>query len=195
MYFLSDSMCMLIRKHPPHRNDLPALLQDPRLFGHLAQSANHLLIAFHKPEDGVRNPDLLAKLPHQPLRLAQIMPRDPRVQMVDGLELETAVDEVQPGWAIDVHGRAEHFLGEGLVGAEVGGRHGEVGECDLDVQRRGDGVGDQDEDDAVPPGRDRGPDCVVAEPGPEEDLAGDLEVPVPVCGAFEGAGEEDQVRP
>ena len=53
--------------------------------------------------------------------------------MVDGLELQAAVEKVQPGGAVDIHGGAQHFLREGLVDPEVGGAHCEVGERDLDV--------------------------------------------------------------
>lgn len=76
------------------------------------------------------------------------MSGDARKQVVDGLELEAAVQEVEPGGTVDVHGGAEHFLGEGLVRAEVGGAHGEVREGDLDVQRGGGHVGDEDEEEA-----------------------------------------------
>jgi len=43
-----------------------------------------------------------------------------------GLELQAAVDEVEPGRTVDVHGGAEHFLGKRLVDAEIGGRHGKM---------------------------------------------------------------------
>lgn len=77
------------------------------------------------------------------------MSRDARVQVMDGLELQSAVEEVEPVGRIDIHGRAEHLLGKGLVDAEVGGAHCEVAERDLHVQGRGDHVADQDEGEAA----------------------------------------------
>ena len=123
------------------------------------------------------------------------MAGDARVEVMDGLELQAAVDEVQPGGAVHVHGCAEHFLREGFMHAQVGRRHGEVGQGDLDVERRGHHVRDQDEYDPVPDRGDAPVDGQIAEPVPEEDLAQDFEVTMPPCGAFVGAREEDQVRP
>lgn len=122
------------------------------------------------------------------------MPRDARVQVVDGLELEAAVEEVEPGRAVDVHGGAQHLLREGLGDAHVRGAHGEVGEGDLDVQRGGDGVADEDEGDAVPGARDGLVHYQVAVPRPEEDLADELEVAEPPGLAFLGALAQEDVR-
>ncbi len=60
--------------------------------------------------------------------------------MMHGLELQATVNEVEPGRAGDIHGGAELLLREGFGIAEVGSRHCEVGEGDLDVQRHGDDV-------------------------------------------------------
>ena len=57
------------------------------------------------------------------------------------LELQAAVDEVEPCGARHVHGGAELALREGFGVAEVGGRHGPVREGDLDVQGHGYDVG------------------------------------------------------
>lgn len=115
--------------------------------------------------------------------------------MVDSLELQTPVEEVQPRGAIDVHGRAQHLLGEGLGNTQVGGAHREVGEGDLDVERGGDGVGDHDEGEAVPGAGDGLVDNEVAEPGPEEELADDFEVAEPPGLALSGALAEEEVGP
>lgn len=123
--------------------------QNPRLPSHLPQPSKNLLIPLHKPIQRVRNPDLRTEPPHQRLRPPQIMSRDARVQVMDGLELQSAVEEVEPVGTIDVHGRAEHLLGKGLVHAEIGGAHGEVAERDLHVQGRRDHVADQDEGEAA----------------------------------------------
>lgn len=70
------------------------------------------------------------------------------------LELQPAMDPVQPGGTIDIHRRAQLFLSKGLAGSEVRGRHPEMGECDLHVQEEGDAVGDEDEEGAGRPGGD-----------------------------------------
>ena len=124
------------------------------------------------------------------------MPRDPRVQMVHSLELQAAVDEVEPGGTVDVHGDAEHFLRERFVHAEVGRRHGEVREGDLHVQRGGDHVRDEDECEAGGPGGDAEVERLVAEPVPEEDVAKKLEGAVPAGGALPGRlGGAEEVGP
>lgn len=123
------------------------------------------------------------------------MPRNAWEQMVHGLELQTAVEEIEPLRAVDVHGRAQHALGEGLGDAEVCGRHGEVGEGDLDVHGHGYHVAEQNEGDAGAGCGDGLVDCEVAEPGPEEELAGDFEVAVPPCWAFARALAEEDVLP
>ena len=87
-------------------------LQHPQLSGDLAQSADDFLVPLCKTKDDVRYPDLGAKPLDILLRPAQVMSRNARVQMVDDLELETTVDEVQPGRTVDIHGRPEHLLSE-----------------------------------------------------------------------------------
>lgn len=123
------------------------------------------------------------------------MSRDARVQVVDGLELQSAVEEVKPFGTIDIHGRPEHFLGKGLVDAEIRGAHCEVAERDLHVQGRGDHVADHDEGEAAACSGDGFADDAVAEPRPEEDLAGDFEPSMPPRGALSGAKPQQQVFP
>lgn len=108
---------------------------------------------------------------------------------MDGLELQAAVDEIQPLGAVDVHGGAQLALGEGLRFAEVGGRGGPVGEGDLRVQGHGDDVGDEDEPYAEAPGGDGAPEEEVAEEVPVAEHESDLGGARPGCGAeVNGAG-------
>ena len=153
------------------RNNLPALLEHPHLPRYLPQSRDDFSIPLGESVDRIRNTRFRTEVSHKRLRFPQIVSRDPGEQVVDGLELEAAVDKIQPGGAVDVHGRAQHFLWEGLVHAHVCGGHGEVAERDLDVERGGDHVGDHDEDESVPGGGDGQVDNQVAEPGPEDELA------------------------
>jgi len=179
---IAQSMIMTLDQIP--RRNPSALLEDLHLLRDLAQPPNHLLVAPRKAINRVRDADVLAEGAHHRLRLAQVMPRDARVQVVHGLELQAAVHEVEPGGTVDVHGGAQHLLRERLVHAEVRGRHGEVAEGDLHVERGGDHVRDEDEGEAGGPGGDAQVERLVAEPVPEEQVAGDLEVAVPPGGAF-----------
>lgn len=185
----------MARKHALLRTHFPALLQDPDLLRHIAESADNFFVPVDEREDRVRDACLPTELHDQLLRAAQVVPRDARIQVVDGLELEPAVEEVQPGRAVDIHGGAEHPLREGLVDAQVGRRHGEVGQCDLHVQRGGDHVGDQDEKDPVAPVGDGAVDHAVAEPDPEKGLAGEFEPAVPPGWAFLGGLAQEKVLP
>ena len=115
--------------------------------------------------------------------------------MMHSLELQAAVHEIQPRRTVYVHSGAQHFLGEGFVWAVVFGAHGEMGEGDLDVQGGGDAVGYEDVEDSGVDGGDAAVEEEVAEPVPEHDLAGDLEVAVPPGGAFGRGLAEEEVFP
>lgn len=114
---------------------------------------------------------------------------------MDRLELQTSVQEVEPGRAVHVHGGAQHLLGKGFMHPEVGCRHGEMRQRDLHVQRPRHHVADHDEDEAVPRRRNAPVDGQVAKPVPEEELAEHFEMAVPPGGPFVRAGEEDEVAP
>lgn len=103
---------------------------------------------------------------------------------MDRLELQPAVQEIQPLRTINVHSGAQHLLRKRLVDAQVGGAHGEMAQRDLDVQGPGDHVADHDEKEPAAGVWDRFVDDPVAVPGPEEDVAGDLEPPVPPRRSF-----------
>ena len=160
-------------------NSLLALLQDSRLPSYIRQSSNDMLISIHEPVQRIRDPDIVAELLNQLLRLAEVMPGNAGVEVVNGLELKATVEEVQPLRAVNVHGGAQHALREGLVGPQVRGRHGEVGKRDLHVQRAGDGVRDHEENEAVPVAVDGLVHDPVPEPVPKENLPRKLEMAVP----------------
>ena len=108
------------------------------LLAYLTQAPKHVLVPVHESQDLVLNTRVPAEFPHKRLQPPEVVPRHPREQVMHGLELQAAVDEVEPGGAIDVHGGAQLALGEGLGVAEVGGGHAPVGEGNLDVQGHGD---------------------------------------------------------
>ena len=143
----------MIREHTLLRNRLPALLKQMHLLRHITQSINDLFIAVQKRENRIWDVCLAAEIQNQMLCSTEVVSRDARIEVVDGLELQATMEEVQPGRAVDVHGCAKHFLREGLVDAHVGRRHGEVRECDLYVQRRCHHVGHHDESQAAAPVR------------------------------------------
>lgn len=148
------------------------LRQDLRLARDLLQFTQHHTVALDKAVDQIADLGLGAEVLHECLQAAEIVARDAREEVVDGLELQAAVDEVEPGGAGDVHGGAELALGEGLGGAEVGGGGAPVGEGDLDVQGHGDEVGGQEEEGARVPGGDG---AVEEDVEVEEAVGGDAE--------------------
>lgn len=160
-------------------NRLLAVSQDSGLTAHVSQSTNDFLVPVHKAIQRIRDAHLPAKLLHQLLRPPKVMSRYPGVQMVDRLELQPAVQKIQPLRTLNVHGGPQHLLRERLVDAQVGGAHGEMAQGDLDVEGAGDHVADHDEEEPVAGVRNRFVDDPVAVPGPEEDVAGELEPPVP----------------
>lgn len=145
---------------------LLALEHDVELVTHVLEPAQDLLVAVGEVEDRVRNARVVAELADHELRLAEVVSGDAGEEVVDGLELETAVDPVEPGWAVNVHGCAELALGERLALAEVNRRHPPVGEGDLHMQRHGDDVRDEDEDDTGGPVGKCAPEEAVSEQEP-----------------------------
>lgn len=168
---------------------------DLDLLRDIAQPAEDDLVAIHESVDGILDPDIVAEVTDERLHTAQVVAGHTREQVVHGLELETAVDEVQPRGAVDVHGGAQLLLGEGLGGAEVGGRHAPVGERDLHVKRHGDDVGDEDEGHAEGPGGDREPEEAVTEEVPVAGHEEDFGRARPGRGSLVGGARGDQVQP
>ena len=71
------------------------------------------------------------------------------------LILQAAMEEVQPRWTGNVHGRAQHLRRKRFVGSLILGGHAEVRERDLHVQRHGDHVADQNVGQALHVRRNR----------------------------------------
>ena len=94
----------------------------------------------------VPNVPLLAERLHERPGLAQVVPGKPRVEVVLDLELEPAVEEVEPPAARNVHrGAALHLeplVGRVVVSVPVVGAHGEVRDANLHVQQPGTAVAD-----------------------------------------------------
>lgn len=166
------------------RNRLATLLHETDLLRHFSKPTDNLLISIVEGKDSVGNTGVATKLQNILLGTSEVVARHARVEVVDRLELEATVEEVQPGRAIHVHGRTQHLLGEGFVDAQVGGGHGEVGQCDLHMQGRGHNVGHHEEDEAATPVGNRLVQHEVDVPVPEEHLAGDLEIDVPPGGSL-----------
>jgi len=104
-----------------------------RLLSNFLQSAQHDAVARRETVNHVLNLRLGAELLHERLQPAQVVARHAWEKVVHGLELQAAVDEIEPLRAGDVHGRTELALREGLAGAEVSGAGAPVGEGDLHV--------------------------------------------------------------
>lgn len=165
------------------------------LLSNLLQSAQHHAIARREAMDHVLDLCLGAELPHKLLQLAQIVARDAREEVVHGLELQAAVDEVEPLRAGDVHGRAELALREGLAGPEVGGAVAPVREGDLYVQGHSDQVAGEEEDGARGPGGDVAPEQDVEIEEEVDADADDFGGARPPHGALVAGARGDQEAP
>lgn len=132
------------------------------LVAYLLQPIKHLFVPVNKCQDGIGDARIGAKLLHHGLRFSQVVSGDARKQMVNGLELQTAVDKVQPSRAVYIQGSAQLTLRKRFLLAQVGCRHAPVRQGDLHMQRHGDDVGDQDESDADGPCRQRAPEEEIA---------------------------------
>lgn len=153
---------------------LLALNHDIELVANILEPAQNLAVSVGEVENRVRNASILAEVADEELHLSEVVARHSGEEMVDSLELETAVDEVEPGRAVDVHGGSELALSEGLSLTKVDGGHSPMGQGDLDVQRHGDNVRDENEDDAGRPVRESPPEEAVAEEEPVASHEGNL---------------------
>lgn len=180
---------------PPFHQRSLAMGEDSRLTSHISQPPDDFSIAIQKSVQRIRDLNLLAELLDQFLRSPQIVARDARVEVMDGLELQATVKEVEPFGAIDVHGCPQHFLWEGLVCAEIGSAHGEMAQGDLDVKGRGDHVADHDEQNSSAYGGDGFVDDAIAEPCPEKELAGKLEPAMPPGGSLLRSQTQEEIFP
>lgn len=164
-----------------------------RLLSNFLQPAQHNSIARRKPVDHVLDLGLFAEILHERLQSAEVVAGNAREQVVDSLELQAAVDEIEPLRAGDVHGCAQLALSERLAGAEVGGAGAPVGEGDLHVQRHGDQVAGEDEDGAGSPGGNVAPEEDVEV---EEEVGADAEdfggARPPHFALGDGAGREEE---
>lgn len=116
---------------------------------------------------------------------------------MNSLELKTSVDKVEPGGAIDVHGGSELALGEGLGFAQVESRHAPMREGDLNVQRHGDDVRDENKGDTDGPVGQSAPENTVTEPSPVAGHEGNLARadPPSLAAAKSGRSLRDDVEP
>lgn len=114
MGLLLEKRCLvvMIGKDAFLRTRLPTLFKKTELLGDITQSRDDFLITIVKGEDGIRNARVATKVQYEFLGAPQVVARDSGVEMMDGLELQTAVEEVQPSGAINIHGGPEHFLGK-----------------------------------------------------------------------------------
>lgn len=147
---------------PSNRHILLAVQQNFDLIAHVAQPTQHLAVSVYKAQDGIRHTGFGTKFLDHALDCPQVVPGHARKQVVDCLELQAAVDKVQPGGTVNIERGAQLPLGKRLGRAELRGGHAPVREGELDVQRHGDHVGDGDKGHAQLPGRQAAPDEHVA---------------------------------
>lgn len=96
----------------PTRQIPPAPPQNVCLSGNLLQASKHYPIAFPKTILQISNAGLLAKLLYKTLQCPEVVAGDAGEEVVDRLELQTAVDGVQPRRTSDIHCRTQLALGE-----------------------------------------------------------------------------------
>ena len=72
-------------------NTFLAFCQDGSLPGDFCQPSNYLAVPSRKSVEGIWNARVLTECLHQLLRLAQVMSRNSRVEVMYGLKLEPAV--------------------------------------------------------------------------------------------------------
>lgn len=80
-----------------------AFHQNLDLFCDLLKSAKHHLVSVCEVVDSVWDVSLLAEFLDKCLSLSQVVSRYSGEQVVYSLELQSAVDKVQPGGAVDIH--------------------------------------------------------------------------------------------
>ena len=129
---------------------LRAIEHDQALLANLRQFADDDLIAFPKPVYRVWKPNFFAEVNHKRLCAPQIVPGQSGEQMVDRLELQTAMEEIKPIGTIHVHSRSELSRGETLTDAQVRRGHGKMRECNLYVHKHGGHVTHHDVHKFVP---------------------------------------------
>lgn len=116
---------------------LLARSHDLGLLRDLLQLIEHNAISRRKPMNHILNLRLCTEISHELLQLAQIVSRHSREEMMYCLELQAAMDEVEPWRARYVHCCTELALRKRLTRPKVCCARAPVRECDLHVQRHG----------------------------------------------------------
>ena len=80
---------------------------------------------------------ILTELKHKWLHLSQVVPWDTRKEMMNDLELQPAVEPVEPSRGAYIHGSSQGLSSEVLLAGQVLSVHTIVGDVDLQVQYRG----------------------------------------------------------
>lgn len=114
-------------------NGTLTLRENRGLSADICQLPNDDLISFNKTKESIGYIHLITKFLNEFLRPSQIVSWDPRVKVMNSLELETTMEEVEPLWTVHVHGRPQHLLRKRLSSAKIGGAHREMAEGDLDM--------------------------------------------------------------
>lgn len=106
---------MMIREDTSLGNRFAALLHEADLLCDITETADNLFISIVERENRIWDTSVSAEFQNLLLGATQVVARHAWVQMVDGLELQTSMEEIEPCWAVDVHSGAKHLLREGLA--------------------------------------------------------------------------------
>lgn len=111
---------MMMREDALVSDGLSTLLHHTQLLGHVTEPADDLFISIVESKDCIWDAGFFAECQDILLSLAKVVAWHAWVKVMDRLELQTTVEEVEPGGTVDIHGSAEHFLGKGLINSQVG---------------------------------------------------------------------------
>lgn len=162
-----------------------------QLTGHFPQFAKNVFIPGHEAYSLILDTCILAESDHQLLQASEIVTGYAGEQVVDGLELQTPMDEIQPRRTFDIHGCSELMLGEALRFANIARRHRPMRQSDLHVQRHRNDMRDQYKHYTQRPGGNTPPDETIAEKKPIHAHEADLCRTCP-CGGAERGGTARQ---
>mmetsp|Transcript_10415 Transcript_10415/g.36265 ORF Transcript_10415/g.36265 Transcript_10415/m.36265 type:complete len:386 (+) Transcript_10415:872-2029(+) len=123
--------------------------RDPRLLRRRLERLDHLAVCRPEARGVVVHPVLLAHRLHLGHERAELVPWHPGPQVVNHLELQPAVEPVEPRGAAHVHRPVELHAHPVSLGRAVERGPGKVRDADLHVDHARDGVREEEEDGAL----------------------------------------------
>jgi len=104
IYYLGASVAM--KNVTSLSNSLLTFCKDCGLPSHLVKPSNDLFTPVHESIQRIRYSYFRTKLLNQFLSPAEVVPRHPREEMMNDLELQAPMEKVKPLGTIDIHRRS-----------------------------------------------------------------------------------------